>query len=114
MQFELRSMQRRFGITTVLVTHDQEEALSMSDQIAVMSSGHILQIGGATEIYDRPASRFVAEFLGTSNIFAGTATAGRTQYRRRKRPGMHLSAPRRGAGDGHVLLSVRPERLVAR
>jgi putative spermidine/putrescine transport system ATP-binding protein len=70
MQFELRSMQQRFGITTVLVTHDQEEALSMSDQIAVMDHGRILQIGGGAEIYDRPATRFVAEFLGTVALVA--------------------------------------------
>jgi putative spermidine/putrescine transport system ATP-binding protein len=69
MQFEIRAMQARLGITTLLVTHDQEEALSMADQVAVMKSGRILQLGTPGDIYDRPQSRFVAEFLGASNIF---------------------------------------------
>jgi putative spermidine/putrescine transport system ATP-binding protein len=112
MQFELRSMQRRFGITTVLVTHDQEEALSMSDQIAVMSRGRILQIGGATEIYDRPASQFVAEFLGTSNIFAGTAIGDGLISIAGEGPGCTFRLPAGAPVNGRVLLSVRPERLV--
>lgn len=68
MQFEIRAVQARLGITTLLVTHDQEEALSMADQVAVMKSGRILQLGTPSDIYDRPQSRFVAEFLGASNI----------------------------------------------
>jgi putative spermidine/putrescine transport system ATP-binding protein len=112
MQFELRSMQQRFGITTVLVTHDQEEALSMSDQIAVMSRGRILQIGGATEIYDRPASRFVAEFLGTSNIFTGTARSNGVMIVAGGTTGCTLQLPPGAPTSGPVLLSVRPERLV--
>jgi putative spermidine/putrescine transport system ATP-binding protein len=112
MQFELRSMQQRFGITTVLVTHDQEEALSMSDQIAVMSRGQILQMGGAAEIYDRPASRFVAEFLGTSNIFAGMARPGGVMIVAGNATGCSLQLPPGAPTSGQVLLSVRPERLV--
>ncbi|MCC9620335.1 ABC transporter ATP-binding protein [Thalassospira sp. MA62] len=81
MQFELREIQRSLGITTILVTHDQEEALTMSDRIAVMKDGCVQQIGSPTEIYMRPASLFVSEFLGTSNIFraraAGTVIDGR-------------------------------------
>jgi len=72
MQFELREIQRRLGITSLLVTHDQEEALTMSDRIAVMSEGQILQIGTPTEVYERPRTRFVSEFLGTSNILSAT------------------------------------------
>ena len=72
MQFELREIQRRLGITSILVTHDQEEALTMSDRIAVMSEGEILQIGSPTEVYERPRTRFVSEFLGTSNILSAT------------------------------------------
>ena len=68
MQFELRQLQREFGITTLLVTHDQEEALTMSDMIVVMNRGAILQVGAPTEVYERPRNRFVSEFLGTSNI----------------------------------------------
>jgi putative spermidine/putrescine transport system ATP-binding protein len=68
MQFELRQLQREFGITTLLVTHDQEEALTMSDMIVVMNRGEILQVGAPTEVYEHPRNRFVSEFLGTSNI----------------------------------------------
>lgn len=71
MQDELRSLQKQFGITSVLVTHDQDEALTMSDSIVVMNQGQILQIGSPREIYDFPHNRFVAEFLGTANIFYG-------------------------------------------
>jgi putative spermidine/putrescine transport system ATP-binding protein len=106
MQFELRGMQQRFAITTVLVTHDQEEALSISDHIAVMHRGHILQFGRAAEIYQRPASRFVAEFLGTANIFAGEAANGRL-----KLSCLSIPLPPGAPAAGPVLLSVRPERI---
>jgi spermidine/putrescine ABC transporter ATP-binding subunit len=69
MQFELRQIQRQFDITSVMVTHDQEEALTMSDRVVVMNKGRILQIGPPGEVYDFPRTRFVAEFLGTANIF---------------------------------------------
>ncbi len=72
MQFELSQLQRSLGITTLLVTHDQEEALTMSDAVAVLHEGRLLQWGAPADVYDRPNSRFVAEFLGTSNIFAAT------------------------------------------
>jgi putative spermidine/putrescine transport system ATP-binding protein len=112
MQFELRSIQQRFGITTVLVTHDQEEALSMSDQIAVMNRGSILQIGGAAEIYDRPATRFVAEFLGTSNIFTGHAGPGSLMTVTNGGPVCTFRLPLGSPTTGRILLSVRPERVV--
>lgn len=73
MQFELKRIQREVGITFVYVTHDQEEALTMSDRIAVMNAGNVEQIGTPTEIYDRPASVFVAGFIGG----AASGTAGR-------------------------------------
>ena len=72
MQLELKSMQQRLGITFLSVTHDQEEALTMSDTIVVMRDGHILQIGDPKHIYDEPANAFVADFIGESNIFRGT------------------------------------------
>ena len=72
MQLELKSMQQRLGITFLYVTHDQEEALTMSDTIVVMRDGHILQIGDPKHIYDEPANAFVADFIGESNIFRGT------------------------------------------
>jgi len=72
MQIELKALQQKVGITFVYVTHDQEEALTMSDRIAVMSKGKIMQVGTPVEIYERPTSRFVADFIGESNFFEGT------------------------------------------
>jgi putative spermidine/putrescine transport system ATP-binding protein len=68
MQFELKELQRRLGVTLVFVTHDQEEALAMSDRIAVMNAGRVEQVGAPTEIYERPRTRFVADFIGEINI----------------------------------------------
>lgn len=72
MQLELKSMQQRLGITFIYVTHDQEEALTMSDTVVVMRDGHILQIGDPKRIYDEPVNAFVADFIGESNILKGT------------------------------------------
>jgi spermidine/putrescine transport system ATP-binding protein len=71
MQLELKTLQKEVGITFVYVTHDQEEALTMSDRIAVMDGGHVLQLGSPTAIYERPASRFVAGFIGDTNFLEG-------------------------------------------
>src|SRR5207302_8721057 len=72
MQLELMRIQREVGITFVFVTHDQEEAMTMSDRIAVMNRGRIEQLGPPEEVYEHPATRFVAEFLGASNLLEGT------------------------------------------
>lgn len=72
MQVELKHLQQQLGITFIYVTHDQEEALTMSDRIAVMNNGIIEQLGTPDEIYERPASRFVADFIGETNLFEGT------------------------------------------
>ena len=72
MQFELKNIQRDIGITFVHVTHDQEEAMTMADYIVVMNGGHIEQLGTPAELYERPATAFVANFLGVSNLLAGT------------------------------------------
>jgi len=77
MQVELRRIQETVGITTVLVTHNQTEALTMSDRIAVMNDGRFEQVGTPTEVYEQPASKFVADFIGTANIFDGTVTETR-------------------------------------
>jgi spermidine/putrescine transport system ATP-binding protein len=71
MQLELKTLQRQIGLTFVYVTHDQEEALTMSDRIAVMDRGRVLQVGDPRSIYERPSSRFVADFIGVSNFLSG-------------------------------------------
>ena len=71
---EIRSIQKRLGITTIFVTHDQEEALSISDRIVVMYGGKAEQVGTPFEIYNRPATKFVANFVGTLNVLEGTVT----------------------------------------
>jgi spermidine/putrescine ABC transporter ATP-binding subunit len=68
MQIELRTLQRKFGITTIFVTHDQEEALTMADRIAILNKGRLEQIGSPSEIYDNPVNKFVADFIGISNV----------------------------------------------
>src|SRR5207247_696389 len=75
MQVELGRLQREIGVTTIYVTHDQEEALTMSDRIAVMKSGRIEQIGSPLEIYERPENTFVADFIGTTNLLHGRLVA---------------------------------------
>lgn len=114
MQFELRQIQRELGITSILVTHDQEEALTMSDRVAVMSQGAVVQSGPPTEVYDTPHTRFVAEFLGTANVFAGTVAeasgAGWAVALDGHGAGVATSAAGLLPGQ-RVLLAVRPERL---
>ncbi|MGI5241756.1 ABC transporter ATP-binding protein [Dactylosporangium sp. CA-139066] len=77
MQVELKALQRQVGITFVFVTHDQQEALTMSDRVAVFAAGRIEQVAAPAELYERPASPFVAGFVGTSNLFAGDEVLGR-------------------------------------
>jgi spermidine/putrescine transport system ATP-binding protein len=81
MQFELQNLQRNLGITFLLVTHDQEEALSMSDRVCVMREGRIVQIGSPRNLYDQPNSRYVAEFVGKSNFFVGPKVGTVTSVR---------------------------------
>ncbi|SFB17175.1 putative spermidine/putrescine transport system ATP-binding protein [Poseidonocella pacifica] len=106
MQFEIREMQQRLGITALLVTHDQEEAMSMSDKIAVMHGGRILQLGAPNDIYDRPETAFVATFLGNSNLFEGRVRDGVLVTKAGALP-----LPSRPAAET-ATLSVRPERVV--
>jgi putative spermidine/putrescine transport system ATP-binding protein len=75
MKFWIKNIQKSVGITTIYVTHDQSEALTMSDRIAVMDQGRVLQIGSPVEIYEQPASRFIAEFIGESNLLSGKVSA---------------------------------------
>ena len=76
-QFELMSIQARTGVTFIVVTHDQEEAMTLADRLAVMDKGRVLQVGAPSEVYENPASRFVAGFLGTVSQFEGRVTAAR-------------------------------------
>jgi spermidine/putrescine transport system ATP-binding protein len=118
MQLELKALQREVGITFVYVTHDQEEALTMSDTIVVMRDGRIQQAGGPVELYERPANRFVADFIGTSNFLKGTIADVSSDGRLTVRTDLGLvlhgrltdpdAAP--GVGDA-VIVAVRPERL---
>ena len=112
MQIELKRLQRDTGITFVFVTHDQEEALTMSDRIAVMSQGKVRQVGSPREIYDHPAERFVAEFIGDANMLKGALT--RVEGDRglvRLAAGIEVPAriPEGAPRSGEVTVVVRPE-----
>ena len=117
MQLELKRIQREVGITFVYVTHDQEEALTMSDRLVVMNAGRIEQLGSPRELYEHPATRFVANFIGTSNILTG-----RLERRGDAWALAGLGPDQRvlvaEAGDGRegqeVELAVRPEKIVLR
>jgi spermidine/putrescine transport system ATP-binding protein len=114
MQLELKSLQERVGITFIYVTHDQEEALTMSDRIAVMNHGVVLQVGTPVEIYERPASRFVADFIGETNLLAGEILSVAREAIEVELPGGdRVKAPVvPGAAPGQpVTMAVRPERV---
>ena len=110
MQVELKQIQREVGITFVYVTHDQEEALSMSDRIAVMSDGRIAQCGEPEDVYERPTEEFVAGFIGISNMLEGVVDGPGTV---KVGNGMRISAPIPADCDrgDTVQLSVRPEKI---
>jgi spermidine/putrescine transport system ATP-binding protein len=119
MQLELKALQREVGITFVYVTHDQEEALTMSDVIVVMRDGRIQQQGTPTELYERPVNRFVADFIGTSNFIAATVDAHPADSNRvtvTSETGLRLTGfltdpgARTQAGDA-VTVAIRPERI---
>ena len=113
MQLELKQMQQRLGMTFIYVTHDQEEALTMSDRIAVMHHGEVLQVGTPVEIYEQPKSRFVAEFIGESNFLTGRIIAHQEEqsillideYLRLLIPSFNLPI------DTVITLVVRPEKI---
>jgi spermidine/putrescine ABC transporter ATP-binding subunit len=115
MQVEIRAIQQHLGITTVYVTHDQEEALVISDRIAVMHKGRIAQVGTPVEMYERPVNTFVANFLGESNLMRGTAvvTDG-GQMTIRTQGGLTVQAvdaSRFRSGDP-LVVALRPERII--
>jgi spermidine/putrescine transport system ATP-binding protein len=117
MQLELKRIQREVGITFVYVTHDQEEALTMSDRLVVMNAGRIEQLGSPRELYEHPATRFVANFMGTSNILTGRLERrgdawGLAGFGPEERV-LVAEAGQAGEGD-EVELAVRPEKVVLR
>jgi putrescine transport system ATP-binding protein len=114
-QFELVNIQEQVGITFVMVTHDQEEAMTMSTRIAVMDHGRIVQVGEPSEIYEFPANRFVADFIGSVNLFDGRLKEDFTDHSVIECPeaGADLVAARSvGHAEGHsVSIAVRPEKI---
>jgi spermidine/putrescine transport system ATP-binding protein len=115
MQLELKTLQREVGITFVFVTHDQEEALTMSDRIAVMSHGKVLQVGSPVEIYERPNCRFVADFIGDTNFLEGTVTGVGDGWISVMVPALDFEIQGIGEkefrrGDA-VVISIRPEKI---
>jgi spermidine/putrescine transport system ATP-binding protein len=113
MQLELKSLQHRVGITFIFVTHDQEEALTMSDRIAVMSHGKVLQVGSPTEIYERPTCKFVADFIGETNFIDGKVIENGSNYATIETPeGLRLRGiiPRPVTMGETATLSIRPEK----
>ncbi|HEX7001217.1 MAG TPA: ABC transporter ATP-binding protein [Trueperaceae bacterium] len=114
MQFELKTLQQQVGITFVYVTHDQEEALTMADRIAVMNEGKVLQVGRPEDVYERPTSRFVADFIGETNFLDGELVGVEGELGVVRLPdGTSLSGTLRDPEltSGPAALAVRPEKL---
>jgi putrescine transport system ATP-binding protein len=115
-QFELMDLQSRLGATFVVVTHDQEEAMTMADRIAVMDKGRLAQVGTPAQIYEQPASRAIAAFIGDVNLFEGVAGAGADGQISVKSPAFPepflVEAPREPVDAGQdVAVAVRPEKI---
>ncbi len=108
MQGELKSLQRELGVSFVFVTHDQEEALTMSDRIAVMHDGRLLQVGSAEDLYERPVNRFVADFIGQTNLIEATVANGATIVLAN---GSKVTATTAHPAGAKVFMSLRPESI---
>jgi putative spermidine/putrescine transport system ATP-binding protein len=106
MQIELRRLHEQLGMTTVYVTHDQREALTMSDRIAVINHGRIMQLDAPRQLYERPANRFIAEFIGESTFLPVEVAKGSVTY-----AGQPIKVAEVSAAKGRCLLMLRPERL---
>ena len=107
MQVELRLLQQRLGITTIVVTHDQREAMTMADKIVVMSQGRAEQVGPPQEIYNTPANAFVASFIGRANFFEGVVQNGRIET---DGGTLQLDSPARFMNGAPVTVAIRPEK----
>lgn len=115
MQSELKALQREVGITFVYVTHDQGEALMLSDRIGVMNAGRVLQVGTPAEVYDSPSTRFVADFIGTTNFLEGTRIS-ETEIALAAEPPLTVAVPpdKEAPLNVAVTIAVRPERIQLR
>ncbi|MEM8663535.1 MAG: ABC transporter ATP-binding protein, partial [Pseudomonadota bacterium] len=115
MQFEIRRIQTSLEITTVIVTHDQEEALTMSDEVVVMDHGRVVQVGTPSDVYERPRTRFIAEFLGTANLFSAQTDGGGGVVMSLPgadvRPRVAFHTADGGPGQA-VTVAVRPEKVL--
>ena len=116
MQLELKALQQQLGITFIYVTHDQEEALTMSDRIAVMSKGRVMQMGSPVEIYERPRNRFVAEFIGESNFLEGQIKSLSGSEASVFVPALNAEVVGTPTSEGlvngeQVFISIRPEKI---
>lgn len=117
MQFELRRIQNQLGITTILVTHDQEEALTLSDQVVVMKDGELLQVGTPSEVYESPRTQFVSEFLGTANLFdgeiSGSGAGGDWDFILKHQEQVNILKVHAGdaTSPGPAKIAIRPEKL---
>jgi spermidine/putrescine transport system ATP-binding protein/putrescine transport system ATP-binding protein len=109
MQLEIVHLQQSTGVTFVLVTHDQNEALSMADRVAVMNAGRVEQLASPQELYERPVNRFVADFIGTINLFTGEVQDGGRRVRLAELDG--ASVPAEGLRADRVTVAVRPEKV---
>jgi spermidine/putrescine transport system ATP-binding protein len=110
MQLELKAIQHDIGITFIHVTHDQEEAMTMADQIAVMNQGRIEQLGTPSDLYETPATAYVASFLGASNLIAGTVSGADT-VRLRNGSDVRVRPTALGGRTGAVAVGIRPEKI---
>jgi putative spermidine/putrescine transport system ATP-binding protein/spermidine/putrescine transport system ATP-binding protein len=109
MQIELRQIQRTVGITTIFVTHDQEEALTLSDRIAIIDQGRLVQVGAPNDVYERPETAFAARFLGDANFMSGKAGANGVVTTAAFGP--VCTADSLPDGGETVMLAVRPEKM---
>ncbi|MBB4184045.1 ABC transporter ATP-binding protein [Sinorhizobium terangae] len=113
-QFELMDLQQQLGLTFVVVTHDQEEAMTMADRIAVMSHGKVIQVATPAEIYEAPNSRFVADFIGDVNIFDGTVAAaddGRVRVETAGGVPIRMASPDKLPTGARAAVAIRPEKI---
>jgi putative spermidine/putrescine transport system ATP-binding protein len=112
MQLEIRRIQKQLGITTIVVTHDQTEAMVMSDVVALLNAGKVEQVGSPLDLYQRPATRFVANFIGESNLIDGGVEGAKGNIKFTSSKGMSVAVSGPDVRTGPCVLAIRPERVV--